>query len=430
VHTGKGNCGIKCRGEEHEVELVWSVVSDKIKLFWNKRKINHCIQASRIPWKLDLTWEYMSGQKFRILAKESPNQSAPQYDLFIDSISIFSLPHVSELSRAIITVDNKVRFDELSETSMDSYSSDESNMSFDSGMRQASALEFESSIFPSCDPLHDDLTPSWSLTNILEYLRGVITTLIPNSVDMVSKSIINALLEDKSACEHHTGNSLGVASSITLIGITPTEIKANLFYETMNWIDLHSDSYHQFDAQEQKRLFLQKQMDNVFMHARHERLSEDTAAQTLIDIATLLGFPICLSVKREPDTIIIRDLKNEITSETLNDATKGFEELLEVGVASNRFFGFCRFASARGPIRALAAADQGTLVLNGSQPSISLLQNPSMVVRPTPLSSRSVQKEHTRRRSHQRNTISVDTLIVESPPFLRLMNEMTPSSPL
>ena len=105
------------------------------------------------------------------------------------------------------------------------------------------------------------------------------------------------------------------------------------------------------------------------------------------------------------------------------------------GLKLNTLFsaiGFCRFASERGPLRALAAADQGTLTLSGSRPYVSLIQNLTMVGRPTPLGCSSMPRKPTflRRKSHQRNTISIDTSIVESPPFLRLMNEITIMSPL
>jgi hypothetical protein len=379
----------------------------------------------------------MSGEKFRILAYESPIRYSPQYDFFIDGISIFSLLHVSELARTTIIVDNSASSEELSETSMDS-SLSEDLTGYENETRQAPDMESHLSMIgvTPFDPLDDDLTSSYSFTNIHEYLRRVVTSIIPNSEDMVSRSIINALSEDK------RGNSWDSSSSISSLDEMPTRIEANLLYEAAEWANLNLLSASQPDVQEQKRVFLQKQMDIIFIHARHERLTEDNAVRILLAIATLLDYPICPSFERERDTIIIRDVKNEISLGSLTDSTIVFGELREVGVASNRTFAFCRFASGKGPLRALAAADKGTLMIDGSRPTVSLIQKPSRIGRPNPLSRRAISTPvevsdekarkavFHRRKSHQRNTISIDTLLVESPPFLRLINETGPISPL
>lgn len=443
LHTGEGRGGIECRGEEHEVELVWSVVSDKVKIVWNKRNISDFFPEERVAGKVDVSWESRSGEKYRIFAHESPVRS-PQYDFFIDGVSIFSLQHVSELSATTIIVDNLADCEVLSETSMDSASSRGSISDYDNETRQAPDAGFGLSMagLSPCDPLDDDLTSSYSFTNILEHLRGVVTSIIPNSEDMVSRSIINALSEDKNSCEPYSRTHYESSSSLSSMGQMPTQIEANLLYETTEWASLHLPCSQRPDVQEQKRLFLQKQMDFVFVHARHERLTEDTAARILYNIATLLDYPIRQSFERERDTIIIRDLKNEINLDALTGATVVFGELREVGVASNRTFAFCRFASETGPLRALAAVDQGTLTINGRRPIVSLLKKPSILGRPCSLGRRAISTPIelsdermrkpilTRRKSHQRNTLSIDTLIVESPPFLRLVNETPLVSPL
>ena len=104
------------------------------------------------------------------------------------------------------------------------------------------------------------------------------------------------------------------------------------------------------------------------------------------------------------------------------------------------FLALCRFASEIGPLRALAAAEQGSLSVHGKQPKVSLIETRVLADRPelgrraisTPCeSSHSIQKPNLgRRRSHQRNILSIDTLITESPPFLRLINENEIDSPL
>ncbi len=383
---------------------------------------------------VDVNWDSPCGHNFRILAHESPvSPSIPQYNFFIDGFSIFYLQHVSDLTRTTIVVDNLANCDVLSETSMDSAYS-----SYESEPREAAEFGNSMSGSPTTiDSFEDDLAPSYSFTNILEYLRGVVTSIMPNLEDMVSRSIINALSEDKTLCE--PSSAIGTdCSSVSSTEQTPSEIEANLLYESAKWANSHLRCAPGPDVQEQKRLFLQKQMDNVFVHARHERLTEDAAARLLFDIATLLGYPV-----DEPrDTIIVRDLKREINIDDLAETAMLFGELRGVGVATNRAFAFCRFDSVKGPLKALAAADQGTFVINGFKPTVSMIEKASAAVskpdmlgrraRSTPFetSYERFQKPVPRRRSHQRNTYSIDSSIVGSAPFIRLINESMPLSPL
>mmetsp|Transcript_23525 Transcript_23525/g.50054 ORF Transcript_23525/g.50054 Transcript_23525/m.50054 type:complete len:537 (+) Transcript_23525:172-1782(+) len=434
------------RGEEHEVELIWSVVSDKIKVFWNKTDVSHYTPDKRAGGKIDISWNAISGEIFRISVNESPPPSGPQYDLFIGSISIFSLLHVSELTQTTIIIDNLADYDILSETSMESSRRSEGFTGYDDETGQAHEVELRPSTgsFYSYNPLDeaiDDLTSSFSFTNILESLRGIVTSLIPNSEDSVSRSVIKALSEENHECSPHSRN-LWDPSLIRTSAQMPLQIEANILLETIEWTDLHMFCSQDSFVQEQKLLFLQKQMDIVFVHARHERLTEEAAARILIDVTTLLDIPIYSSLRKERNTIIIRDLNKEIKLDTLTRNLIGFEELHEVGISSNHTFAFCRFASERGPLRVLAAVDKGDLMIKGRLLHVSLIQKPSIMDAPpllrrratsTPLqwSDSTIQRPiFTRRKSHQRNTISIDTLIVESPPFFRLINDSSIVSPL
>jgi len=291
---------------------------------------------------------------------------------------------------------------------------------------------------PSCHPLDeivDDLT-SPSLTNTLESLRPVVTSLIPNSHDMASRAIINAFLEDDallpSSLELDSLGSSSSSSTISSMVQTDTQIEADTLYDTTEWINLNVQYAPHPDIEEQKRAFLQKQMDIIFKHARYERLTENGATRILLDVATLLDVPICSSTQR--NTLMIRD-QNEIDVDTLTETMMVHEEFHEVGVASNRRFAFCRFTSDRGPLRALAAADNGKILINGKQQQLSLIQKPSLssvrrrtISAPYQISDQiatMISKPIlTTRKSHQRNTISIDTLICEIPPFLRLVNDV------
>lgn len=395
-----------CRGEEHEIILIWSVVSDKVRVFWNKNNISHLFREKRTGAAarkvVNISWESRSGVKFQISAhhesknpgggtKTSSNHSnrntpqpQPQYDLLLDDISIFSLKHVSELNPYVIPIDNTSTsttkaiatstttqllassaaargLEVLSETSLDSsirsaltegYISDDpetlqlsQHTTPDTGLRLSMA-GFNS----SCEldgVVMDDLTSS-SLTNTLESLRPVVTSLISNSEDMVSKAIINAFLEVDDLVPHSSSSSLRLnsmmelspcssSSSISSMIQTDTQIEADTLYDTSEWVNFNVICAPRPDVEEQKRAFLQKQMDIIFMHARHERLTEEAASRILVDVATLLDVPV-LSSSIQRDTLIIRDLKG-IDADTLIATMMVHEELHEVGVASNRRFG-------------------------------------------------------------------------------------------
>jgi hypothetical protein len=366
-----------CRGEEHEIILIWSVVSDKVRVFWNKNNISHLFREKRTGAAarkvVNISWESRSGVKFQISAhhesknpgggtKTSSNHSnrntpqlPPQYDFLLDDISIFSLKHVSELNPYVISIDNTVGLEILSETSLDSSSRSEGYISDDpetlqllqhtpdTGLRLSMAGFNSSCEFN--DVVMDDLASS-SLTNTLESLRPVVTSLISNSEDMVSKAIINAFLEDDALVPHSSsslglnsmiGSSSSSSSSISSMVKTDTQIEADTLYDTTEWVNFNVICAPRPDVEEQKRAFLQKQMDIIFMHARHERLTEEAASRILLDVATLLDVPV-LSSSIQRDTLIIRDLKG-IDADTLIATMMVHEELHEVGVASNRRFG-------------------------------------------------------------------------------------------
>mmetsp|Transcript_24450 Transcript_24450/g.57776 ORF Transcript_24450/g.57776 Transcript_24450/m.57776 type:complete len:549 (+) Transcript_24450:143-1789(+) len=456
----EGKSGIDCKGEEHVVELLWSLQSDKIRVFWNKKAIAFHFREKRDAGKLDLSWESRSGERYRILAYESSSfRLTRQYDFFIDGSSVFTFPLLSELAPAcakvypparnddrptsVVVIDQSATFEDLSESSvgsdhMNEYMN-ETRQPLDSRLRLSMAG------FVPCVPLDetgDDLISSYSLTNnTLDSLRRAITGLIPNSEDMVSRSIINALSQDNNYCN---SDDLSLCSEFSSRSIgstphTPTEILANLLLRTTEWAKSNVLCGLRHDIREQKRLFLQKQMFAIFKHAHNEHLGVDEVVQVLLDICTLLDIHVRTFTPTERVTLIIR-YPNKIELDALATILSQFESLRQIGVSSSGTFAFCRFASERGPLRAFSAADRGTLTIHGERPQLSLVQKPLMTGRPGPLARRAIsineyKSQHddkllkpvlTRPRSHQRNTVSIDTLIVESPVFHRFIKEVSP----
>jgi hypothetical protein len=451
----EGKRGLDCRGEEHEVVLVWSVKSGKTRLFWNKTNITHLFRDARNTEQVNVQWKSRSGESFEISCHEATTRVDPQYDLLVDGVSIFSLSHLSELDPKVVLANHmqlhskqqethmatEVRSESITDTRSDgdhSMECDAFQENLNAGFRLSMAGLTPSSQFaPPCeqkDDLMDDL-PSTPFTNVLESLRHRITDIIPDSKDMVSRAIVKALSDDiydSSSCSSSLGSYSFDSSHPSAM-----QIAAEAIWDTSEWINLNVHYAPRPDVLEQKREFLQRQMDIMFLHAHHERLTEEVAARVLSDVATLLGMPIRITVPR--DTIILKDLDRTTDSESLLISLMVYGEIQEVGMPSNgQRFAICRFASERGPLRALSAAEQGLLLINGKRPYVTLLERPIVQIRPT-MVQRAYTAPHVctmpipkpnlgRRKSHQRNTIHIDTLISETP-FLRLVNDPAIISP-
>jgi hypothetical protein len=427
------------------------VKSGKIQIFWNKSNITHFFRDERNIEHVNIQWKSRSGEAFQISAFKAITRATPQYDFLIDGVSIFSLTHLSDLDPQILLENNMPGHGTTPATVIrsDSFPDDRSDggcsmdcenkvlENLNAGFRLSMAGLTPSSQFASScehmDDLMDDL-PSTPFTDFLESLRGRITSIIPSSNDMVSRAIVKALSDDSyesSSCS----SSLGAFSDS--VYYSAMQIAAEAVWETTEWINLNVQHAPRPDVLEQKREFLQKQMVSMFTHAHQERLNEHVTARVLTDVATLLGIPVRIPVPR--DTLILNDLGERTNSEALLRSLMVYGEIQEVGMPPNgQRFAICRFASEQGALRALTAADQGLLMIQGRRPHVILLEMPVASIRPTaaqrtfttPHFSPKVIPKPTfgRRKSHQRNTIHIDTLIAETP-FLRLVNDPAIVSP-
>mmetsp|Transcript_12259 Transcript_12259/g.14259 ORF Transcript_12259/g.14259 Transcript_12259/m.14259 type:complete len:396 (-) Transcript_12259:371-1558(-) len=94
-----GASGTDCRGEEHDVTLVWSVTSGKRMIMSNGKQLYVGIHKSSI---FEHTWTDLRGNFIRMVAHATQSSTAGghgtrQYDLFINGISFFTLPKVYEV---------------------------------------------------------------------------------------------------------------------------------------------------------------------------------------------------------------------------------------------------------------------------------------------------------------------------------------------
>lgn len=93
-----GKSGIDCRGEEHDVTLVWSITSGKRMIMSNGYQIHVSLTKSRI---FEHSWFDKNGTSLRLVVHSTQPTSnvsgVRQYDLFINGKSIFLLPKVYEI---------------------------------------------------------------------------------------------------------------------------------------------------------------------------------------------------------------------------------------------------------------------------------------------------------------------------------------------
>lgn len=96
-----GQTGNGCRGEEHDVTLVWSVASGKRQVLMDGQEVHYIVSRSNI---VDFSWTTKGNHVIKVLAQASPPMSSGhinpdfrQYDLLVDGQSFFTMPKVFEL---------------------------------------------------------------------------------------------------------------------------------------------------------------------------------------------------------------------------------------------------------------------------------------------------------------------------------------------
>jgi hypothetical protein len=422
----EGKDGRDCRGEEHNIELIWSVKSGKTRVFWNGINISHYFREEQLFEQVNFSWESRSGERFQIIANEKQCEDQPQYDLLIDRSSFFSLPRPSQL-RAVRA------YDIASEISFSSFEDDDRTQNLtdvepttehtedrlgadpqDLDIHLAIADLAPSSEMPEIhDDLEDELT-SELFTNNLESLRHRLTTMMPEVEDLVSRAIINAFSEDRDS-----SSSLS-SCSFDSMEYSPIRIEVSSLWDALSWMELNIDYAPRADAEEQKRLFLQKQVDAIFVHVRHENLTEDAAVRILCNVATLLGMELAVPLRK--DTILLREVSRNAEEEEVLCSLRSYGEISEAAMSKGRRFGICRFRDEESVARVMAASSTGTFLIKENAPVISQVECqpmrrlPSSIARarsnPSPMLPMPTLM---RRRSHQRNTITIDTAITSAP---------------
>ncbi|KAG7365216.1 hypothetical protein IV203_038419 [Nitzschia inconspicua] len=93
-----GLTGPDCRGEEHDVTIVWSITSGKRQITMDGREIHYSTNRASI---LDFSWSSKGNHVIKVICHAAPPlQATPgfrQYDLLIDGQSFFTMPKMFQL---------------------------------------------------------------------------------------------------------------------------------------------------------------------------------------------------------------------------------------------------------------------------------------------------------------------------------------------
>ena len=93
-----GESGTRCRGEEHDVTLTWSVTSGKRMIMSNGKQIYVGVNKTNV---FQHQWTDSRGNEIRLVAHATPplssSSNSRQYDLFVNGKSFFLLPKAYEI---------------------------------------------------------------------------------------------------------------------------------------------------------------------------------------------------------------------------------------------------------------------------------------------------------------------------------------------
>lgn len=93
-----GMTGTDCRGEEHEVSIVWSITSGKRQIQMDGKEVHY---STNRAGTLDFSWQTKGNHVIKVLCHAAPPMSAEpdfrQYDLSVDGQPFFRMPKVFQI---------------------------------------------------------------------------------------------------------------------------------------------------------------------------------------------------------------------------------------------------------------------------------------------------------------------------------------------
>ena len=93
-----GQTGTACRGEEHDVTIVWSITSGKRLVLCDGQEVNYSNSRTNV---LEFSWTIKGNHVLKVVAHASPPMNATpgfrQYDFYVDGQTFFNFPKVFRL---------------------------------------------------------------------------------------------------------------------------------------------------------------------------------------------------------------------------------------------------------------------------------------------------------------------------------------------
>jgi len=93
-----GETGTACRGEEHDITLIWSITSGKRLVLADGQEVHYSNNRSHL---FDFSWTMRGNHVLKVVAHANPpanaTQSFRQYEFFVDGMSFFLMPKVYRL---------------------------------------------------------------------------------------------------------------------------------------------------------------------------------------------------------------------------------------------------------------------------------------------------------------------------------------------
>jgi hypothetical protein len=393
-----------------QVVLVWSVKSGKARLYWNNQDISHLfpdMTHQKTPLtSLEFSWQSSKGTHFRIHTHTNPVASGDQYNFVVDKKAFADLP---TRDAAVLERIELVRAELVSCGSDDVLGSRvERCLSADfpgSCGEQSGELPNQSRMenrlaaagFSYRFDMEDELTSHMSskvYSSTLDVLRDETGSLVPDAEEMMSRAIINTFSEDP---DSDTSNE----SASDRSHYEPSDVEADIYGDAVEWLRWARDFISVFDMPDRKLEFMQKQVELIVSHVRHDRISAKVATTVLHRVAVMLNLHV--TQHPAPNTLVFLNLNSLTTTKDIMDAMHVYGDVISAAVSRNHegfgqlknlmilikcseyctpltrccFIGFCRFASDNSAMRVSEGAAKGLVQINGRRPEVfDLLQLP------------------------------------------------------
>lgn len=330
---------------------MWSVKSGKSRLFWNGQDISRLFLETRKqkppPNCLEFAWQTSKGVNFKAVAHVNPPGTMKQYQFLIGDESLFELPPkdvalgkpVDEAEREpspeCLSTGSSHR-SRVERTVSCDFTGSCGELSGDGLADPTTQTRLASAGFSYKFDMEDELK-SDLYSDTLDVLRDVVSSFVPETEEMMSRAIINAFSEDHDS--DTSGDSLSIQSDVR--HLDPSEVEADVLGDTFEWLKWSQDFISAFDMHDRKLEYMQKHVQQMVAHVRHDRLAPTPASRIMHRVAAVLK----LEVTREPhvDTVMFENLNSLTTTEDVVDAMHKYGDITEAAV-SRKHEGFGKSA--------------------------------------------------------------------------------------